>query len=196
VRVVDPEDSILLTTHHLVRDRLAPRSAVKDLSDIRAWLGAGEQRWSVDVLVHRARSTGLIPSLLAALTILSRFESGSDASDAANQVGAAASDAERRTAERLADVFALQLQRGSISDIVVGLTAITPSLARRFVVSRLRSLTDPKYRAHKFAGESRTPFGTAAREAARDLFTLTPKRLALYRALGHETRDYLGEETR
>jgi len=196
VRVVRAEDSILLTTHHLVRDKFAPRSTVKDLSDIKAWLDTGEKQWTVDVLLVRARSTGLIPSLLAALTILSRFEPGSNASEAASHVGAASSDAERTTSERLADVFALQLERGTISDIVVGLTAITPSLARRFVVSRVRSLADAKYRAHKFAGESRTSFGIAAREAARDLFTLTPKRLALYRALGHETRDYLGEETR
>jgi hypothetical protein len=179
-----------------VRDRFAPRSTVKDLSDIRAWLGPGQQRWDMDVLVERARSTGLIPSLLAALTILSRFEPGRDGSVAASCAAAAASDEERKTSERLADVFALQLQRGNISEVVVGLTAITPSLARRFFVSRLRSLTDPTYKAHKFAGESRTPFGIAAREAARDLFTLTPSRLALYRALGHETRVYLGEETR
>lgn len=195
VRVVRAEDSILLTTHHLVRDRFAPRSTVKDLSDIKAWLDMAEKQWTVESLVERARSTGLISSLLAALTILSRFEPG-QASEAASGVATAATAAEIETSDRLADVFALQLERGTISDLVVGLTAITPSLARRFVVSRVRSLTDSKYRAHKFAGESRTSFGVAAREAARDLFTLTPKRLALYRALGHETRDYLGEETR
>ena len=80
-----------------------------------------------------------------------------------------------------------------MSDVLVGLTAMTPSLARRFLVSRFRSLTDPTYKAHKFAGDSAVPFGTAAREVWRDLLTLTPRRFTLYRTLGTATRDYLGE---
>lgn len=196
VRAVAPEDAILLTTHHLVRDKLAPRSAVKDLTDLRAWLEVRENRWSVDVLLERARSTGLTTSLLAALDILWRFDPEGPAPVPAGHIAAACTPDERKTAKRLADVFDLQLRQGTISDVVVGLTAMTPSLARRFIVSRLRSLTDPAYKAHKFAGDSALPFSVVAREAFRDLFTLTPRRLVLYRTLAHETRGYLGDDTR
>ena len=196
IRTAAPEDAILLTTHHLIRDKLAPRSAVKDLSDLGAWLEIGERLWSADILVARARATGLTISLLAALEILVRFDPKAGAALLAKHVSASSSPDELNTGKRLADVFSLQLQRGTMSDVVVGLTAMTPSLARRFVVSRLRSLTDPAYKAHKFAGDSAVPFHVVAREIFRDLFTLTPRRLVLYRTLAHETRGYLGDETR
>ena len=195
MRAVAPEDAILFTTHHLVRDKLAPRSAVKDLLDLKAWLAVREQRWRVDLLGKRARSTGLTTSLLAALVILSRFDGEGDAAELASGLADPSSPDERRTAERLADVFSLQLRR-PVNDVVVGLTAMTPSLARRFIVSRFRSMTDPTYKAHKFAGGSAVPLGIAAREVWRDLLTLTPRRLTLYRTLGTATRDYLGHETR
>jgi len=194
VRAVAPEDAILFTTHHLLRDKLAPRSAVKDLLDLKAWLDVRDRRWKWDVLLRRARSTGLTTSLLAALEILSRYDPEADARALAVEVtGASAADV-GKTAERLADVFDLQL-REPMNDVVVGLTAMTPSLARRFIVSRLRSITDPTYKAHKFAGESAMPLGVAARDVWRDLLRLTPRRLALYRTLGTETRSYLGDES-
>lgn len=194
VRAVAPEDAILFTTHHLVRDKLAPRSAVKDLLDLKAWLDVRERRWKWDVLLKRSRSTGLTTSLLAALEILSRYDPEGASRGMAREIADASAADVRKTAERLADVFSLQLRR-PMSDVVVGLTAITPSLARRFIVSRLRSITDPTYRAHKFAGDSAMPFGVAAREVWRDLLRLTPRRLALYRTLGTETRAYLGDES-
>ena len=63
-------------------------------------------------------------------------------------------------------------------------------------MSRLRSFTNPTYRAHKFAGDSAVPLRVAALEVWRDLIRLTPRSLALYRTLGTETRAYLGEESR
>jgi hypothetical protein len=192
---VAPEDAILFTVHHLVRDRLEPRSAVKDLLDLKAWLGVAGQRWTSKVLRERARSVGLATSLLAALEILARYDPETDARALATELARDLGAGETKTSERLADVFSLQL-RGPVSGVVVGLTAMTPSLARRFIVSRVRSLTDPTYRAHKFAGDSALPFGDAAREVFRDLLKLTPRRLLLYRTLGTATRDYLGDESR
>lgn len=128
--------------------------------------------------------------------ILSRYDPEGGATDLVSELGAASAADEKTRAERLADVFSLQLARGPMNDVVIGLTAMTPSLARRFIVSRLRSLTDPTYKAHKFAGDSAVPFGVAAREVWRDLLRLTPRSLALYRTLGTETRAYLGEESR
>jgi hypothetical protein len=194
VRAVAPEDAILFTTHHLVRDKLAPRSAVKDLLDLKAWLEVRDRRWKSDVLLRRAGSTGLTTSLLAALEILSRYDPDGGSQELAREIADASTAHVRKTAARLADVFALQLRR-PMSDVVVGLTAITPSLARRFIVSRLRSITDPTYKSHKFAGDSAVPFSAAARAVWRDLLRLTPRRLALYRTLGTETRAYLGDES-
>ena len=194
VRAVAPEDAILFTTHHLVRDKLVPRSAVKDLLDLKAWIEVRDRRWKGEVLLKRTRSTGLTTSLLAALEILSRYDPDGGSQELAREIADASAADVRKTAERLADVFALQLRR-PMNDVVVGLTAITPSLARRFIVSRLRSITDPTYKAHKFAGDSAMPLGIAAREVWRDLLRLTPRRLALYRTLGTETRAYLGDES-
>ena len=196
VRAVAPEDAILFTMHHMVRDRLAPRSAVKDLLDLKAWLEVRERRWKSNVLLNRARSTGLTTSLLAALKILSRFDPEGAATEFASELADVSAADEKTRAGRLADVFSLQLSRGPMSDVVIGLTALTPSLARRFIVSRLRSFTDPTYKANKFAGDSAVPLGVAAREVWRDLIRLTPRSFALYRTLGTETRAYLGEESR
>lgn len=190
VRVVTPEDSMLLTSHHLVRGRLAPRSAVKDLCDITAWVDAPGERRSLEILAERARNAGLSTSLLAALLILVGFEPDGPAADAEVRIAAGCSAREKTAAKRLAAFFKLQLQRGTVSETIVGLTDVTPSLAGRFIISRLRSITDAKYRRHKFAGHEKSRAWVDARVFLRDLLTLTPRRFALYRALARETRAY------
>lgn len=193
IRVVSPEDSILLTAHHLVRDRLSPRSAVKDLADIQAWLELSGVRWTIGTLDDRARNAGLSTSLLAALRILESFAPGGSGSVAAAGISAGCSRKESRIADRLASLFLLQLRGAVVSEMVMGMTAATPRLVGRFVLSRLRSLTDARYRRNKFPGQqSRTPVPVEQiRPFFRDLFTMTPTRFAQYRALATETRRYL-----
>jgi hypothetical protein len=189
VHVVAPEDSILLTSHHMVRDRLAPRSAVKDLSDISAWLELPDV-FSPTTLTQRARAAGLSTSLLAALTILSGIDDSGRAPEMRVHVAATCTPAERIAAMRLASFFRLQLQRGVVSEAVVGLTDITPSLAGRFIVSRFRSLTSRSYKRHKFAGSDQERNRPDVRIFFRDLLTMTPRRFVAYRALARETRAY------
>lgn len=188
VRTVAAEDSILLTSHHLVRDSLAPRSAVKDLSDIAALLDGGTI--SVETLAARGRSSGLYTSVLAALRVLSRFDPEGNAGNVYNAVAEGAKRDERVAADRLAAFFALQLRRGIVSETVVGLTDITPALAWRFIVSRARTLSSANYRRNKFAGSQNSRFGQNARTLIHDLLTLTPARFAVYRTVARAARDY------
>jgi len=191
VRVVSAEDSIILTANHLVRDRLSPRTAVKDLSDIEAWLGVFDPESIDDALEKRAQAAGFSTSLLACLRILVHYAPNGRARVAAEFVAQGCSPNERVAAERLARLFALQLRRGEISEVAVGLSAVTPALAGRFIMSRLRSLTDSKYSRHKFAGDDRLRTSARAQRFLRDVLTLTPERFRLYRALARENQRQL-----
>jgi len=82
-----------------------------------------------------------------------------------------------------------------LSDAAIGLTDVTPTLAAKFVVSRLKSLKSSSYKRHKFAGQmdgERQSQG--ARLFLRDLFTMTPRRFGAYRALARESRAYAEEK--
>ena len=200
VRVVAPSDAVLLTTHHLLRERFTPASAVKDLCDVAGWLrrltpgavaaadtrDAGER----EALVARAAACGLATALLAVVMILERLEPDGAASAFTSRVRDACDHDARATAARLAELFAVQLQHGVVIDLMLGLTSVTPALVRRFVVSRVRSMLDPRYRAHKFPGEAPPRLAPRLRVFAHDLLTLTPHRFAVYRALTRETRRY------
>ncbi len=190
VRVVSAEDSILLSASHLVRDRLSPRTAVKDLVDIDTWIGV-EDRWSRNVLIERARAAGLSTSILACLRILAHHAPDGRASGIADRITAASSAREQASAIRLASLFSLQLRRGDISDAAVGMASVTPSLAGRFIVSRIHSLTDRRYRANKFTGGNQPGASASTRRFLRDVFTFTPERFRQYRALGQELRRQL-----
>jgi len=194
IRVVSPEDSLVLTAHHLVRDRFAPRSAVKDMTDISAWLDVMDDLWTIDSLELRARDAGLSTSLLAALSILAGLAPEGRASNVAARIRGGCNEREKKAAERLAALFTLQLRGAQISGIVVGMAAATPSLVGRFILSRLRSLTDASYRRNKFPGGEPPRPMAELRTFFHDVLTLTPSRFAQYRALATETRRYLGAE--
>jgi hypothetical protein len=190
IRVVAAEDSILLSASHLLRDRLSPRTAVKDLADIDAWLSA-EDRWSPDILLERASAAGFVTSILTCLRILAHHDRDGRAAEIAGRISEGSSPGERESAGRLASLFAHQLRRGEISDAAVGMAAVTPSLAARFLVSRIHSLTDSRYRRNKFSGGDQPRASASTRRFLRDLYTFTPERFRQYRALGQELRRQL-----
>jgi hypothetical protein len=194
VRVVSREDLILFAAHHLVRDRFAPRTAAKDLSDIAAIIQSTESPLQVDVLSNLALSSGLSVSVLAAFHVLCRYDNRRAATIGA-AISASCNEEEQENARRLGEIFFLQLERGVLSDAAIGLTDVTPMLAARFVVSRLKSLQSSSYRRHKFARQvSGEKQSQSARLFLRDLFTMTPRRFAAYRALARESRAYAEEK--
>ncbi len=153
-------------------------------------LEPGEGRCSLETLALHTRSSGLSTSLLAGLRVLSGFDGASRAVEAEGVIARGLSSDKSIAAKRLAAFFSLQLRRGVVSETVVGLTGMTPSLAWRFVVSRLRSLGGANYRRNKFAGTQASPAGQTARTFVHDLVTLTPGKFALYRAVARATREY------
>lgn len=190
VRTVSPVDSILLTSHHIVRESLAPHSAVKDLLDIQSWCAYVNERWTVGGLVDRARAAGLMTTVLSPFEILAALDPSSIAAEVRDELRSAATADETRGSKRLASLFALQLKGRPVSQVAVGFVAASPRLVLRYVVSRARSLSDSRYRQNKFAGEKEHRVSTEARQFLRDIVSLTPSRIAAYRALGRETRGY------
>ncbi len=194
VTIVAPEDSMLLTAYHAVRDRLAPQSAVKDFCDLRTWLVAGSGRWDLDATIARARSWGLANALLTGWRVLERLDPGCGAGESARRMAARLDPANRVTAERLTELFFLQLREGAVSPVMLGLTAMSPALLRRFAVSRMHSLTSATYDSLKFGHHPDTRLWPKLRRLAREICRLSPRRWAAYRALSREHRDFIAAE--
>jgi hypothetical protein len=176
-----PEDSLLLTAHHLVRDRLVPRVAVKDLIDLAGWFAMdGLNR---EVLTRRAAAVELLEPLVAMAAILVDFDAGSAA---AKWLESTVLE-DPHHAERLVAFFRLQLREGEVGKGLLGLSAMSLPMLRRFVASRWRSLRDAEYRA-VFHHHDRALGRRKGDGLGRELSRLRPSRLRLLRAMARETR--------
>ena len=176
-----PEDALLLTVHHAVRERLVPRVAIKDLLDVAGWLELGEL--DVEALSRRSSLAGLLVPLTAMAEILSGFDA---ASSAARWLDGAPGEARLR-AERLVGFFHLQLREGEVGKGLLGLSAMSWPMLRRLVVSRWRALRSPEYRAD-FHHHDLAPSRGRSTGIVRDLLRLGPSRLRVVRAMARETR--------
>jgi hypothetical protein len=194
IRIVAPEDSNLLTAYHAVREHLAPQSAVKDLCDLKMWFEVEAAEWDREITIQRTVRCGLARTLLAAWRILADLDGGSGAGGAAHQLAGELGDADRSTADRLVDLFHLQLRQGAASEAMLGLSAVTPALLKRFVVSRFRSLTSPDYEAHKFRHHPEVSRWQKFKRLAHELICLRPGRWATYRAMAMENRRLIASD--
>jgi hypothetical protein len=183
VQVVSAADSVLLTTHHIMRERFAPASAVKDLVDVQCWL---EQDVSISDIIARARDARLMASVIAVTGILATMGESQRALEANNEIRGAASARDISQGDRLASIFCMRLKGVAISDIGIGLASASPSLIARYLVSRVRSMTSVTYRRHKFAGNESRRMMTEAKTFLADLVSVSPRKLAAYRALASQ----------
>jgi hypothetical protein len=191
IRVAAPEDAILLTVHHSLRNHLMPQTTVKDLCDLAAWWELAARSWEPDRLVERAFASGLGVPLLAAWHILAEFDPQSPAATAGRAVAAASPEAVRGQALALAGAFFFQLRKGALNlDL---LRALRPSSLGRFVLSRTsRRATYERFvaRLRHTRGLPVIPFLHRLRRVGIDMAHLEPGGFASYRAVVRAQKVY------
>lgn len=84
IRTPAPEDSILLSVHHLIRSDLRLASLFKDLRDILSWCVLRPESWSDRALISRARDLGMEPAVLACWEVIA---AGNDNERVAEGIG-------------------------------------------------------------------------------------------------------------
>jgi hypothetical protein len=189
ITIVSPADSIILTAHHSVRDRLKPASVVKDLCDIQGSLARSSADLASQVANTASRS-GLVVAVLSVLQILARFD-GSDANKAfTHELRGRATAHEIRDARNLAALFELQLNGKPVSDAVMGMSGISFPMLRRFASSHVRGIVDSKYRKDKYPGDGPPSARESISSFVSAVASITPARLRAYRSLAAELRKY------
>jgi hypothetical protein len=189
-------DSIMLISHHAMRNNFAPFATVKDLCDMSAWGTLQGTRWRIEEAITKARKSDLSIPCLALWQILVHLNPESPIKEAAKRFAAAASDQERKDVDRLEDSFMLQLEESALNNdflnILINPSTVNPSTIKQYLVNRIRSTI---YRSVdlKMRGEPPQPIPSRAirvRKIFDEIFRLDSKRLAAYRALARAKNHY------
>lgn len=130
VPVVAPLDAITLTTFHAWRQRFAPATTVKDLCDVQLWLEKYGDDCFLEELCEHIRAGDMAGPLLGLLSILSHYNPRSRAERARSVLANALEPAQRRAAERVPNLFSIQLERGALNGDVFALLNPVGSLAQ------------------------------------------------------------------
>jgi hypothetical protein len=124
VRVVCPEDGLLLCAHHTLRNNFSPDKSFRDLLDIEAWCDLLARRGKLEGALQRAVACGLSIPLLALARLLTRLSSNVTTAEAVSHLEPLMSPDERGAVARLVPLFLLQVRQGAFnSDLVYFLRA-------------------------------------------------------------------------
>jgi hypothetical protein len=165
---------------------------IKDLYDQSNWLRTIEPD-DIPVLARRAHDWGLETALLASWTSIARLDRDSQAENFLGAVGSTIATETVKVAGQLADYFALQLHKGSVSESMLGLSSMSPALLRRFFSSRWRRLTDKSAEAREVREHVEGGNWQAFKRLLHDLATLSPGRYRMYRAMARENKRMIGD---
>lgn len=116
IRIVAPEDAVMLTTRHAVREDLAVDAMCRDLFDIRLSCDFLAGRGCLDAACQTWSAGRSMVPLLAITGILQSLD-GRDGGvkEAQTRLAGFASPRDRRTADRLRDLFFCQVKEGPVS---------------------------------------------------------------------------------
>jgi hypothetical protein len=126
IPVVNAKDGFLLTVHHAIREDLGIESICRDLLDARLWCEHMEGSRQLEEGMNRAVRAGSRVAALAVTSLLRGYDDTTAAARAAELLRAEASGAERRSAERLIDLFHYQLGNGRLGKDVMFLVHLRP----------------------------------------------------------------------
>ena len=121
IRVVAAADGLLLTTRHSLRNNFAPALICRDLLDFRLWCDHLDQNHGIAGAIDRAQQCGLLVPIFAMSRIHARFDPAHAEHPAAREIEASSTAAERKSAERLVDLFVSQIKHGTLNEDVVHL---------------------------------------------------------------------------
>ncbi len=189
---VSPQDGLLLTVHHSLRNHFSPDAIIRDLLDLELWCAELLRTDEVDRCLGAAARQGLLVPLLALTGILRAFDAACAAARVASQVEERVSAGQRRSADSLRDLFATQVAEGQIERDLLYL--FRPSEGRQI----LRGLLFGGRRHWKIAQSmdatlAGAPVSMWQRVAAigRSLRGVRPRHVRMLRALAR-TKDEFG----
>jgi hypothetical protein len=176
IPVTSPADGLFLSVRHAIRENLAAEAICRDLLDVSLWCEALRGGGELPGLLQRDTENRI--SVLAVTGILRCYDPAGTAAEAAEILGASASPMERRSAEKLVELFHHQLQTGKLSKDVFYLVHSRPW---RQIVRGLRrdwSGYRQSMRSMEEALGAAEPWGARASRLAKSVPSLRGLRLA------------------
>jgi hypothetical protein len=191
VRVVAPADGLILAAHHIVRGNLAPGTTVKDLLDVESYAAFLQSNGELDQAVKRAVAAGALKGLMASTIILMRLDPESPAGPVHRRLELSARPGDRIDAERLADLFEIQVREGAIDKDVLYLLhpRSLAQIAGGFLGGWRRHLHWVEFLETKNAGHTAS-LGERIGTVINGLRRMSPQRVKLLRALAR-TKDHI-----
>jgi hypothetical protein len=187
--VVSNRDGVLLCAHHSLRNHFSPDKIMRDLFDLELWceriLASGE----MEDTLKEAFERGLAIPLLALTSLLASHYPEGAAAHAAAGLDADASQDQRRSAGRLAALFAAQVREGSFERDVLYLFrgSELKQILGGIVAGRRRHIEMARSMDAALAGEPMT-FTHRMAALGRSLRRLRPRHIGMLRALAR-TKD-------
>ncbi len=128
VRIVSPEDAIVLTARHAIRENLAVDTMCRDLFDIRLSCECLAARGTLETACRNAAQLQSHIPLLALTGILQSLDANATGvKEAAALLSGPARPKERRIAEGLRELFFYQVGKGPVSKDLLYLTHSRPA---------------------------------------------------------------------
>jgi hypothetical protein len=180
--VLTPDDQILLSCYHSLKDLLALTSSARDLGDLAAWWGRGRELWSLDGLIEASIASRLDVPLLAFWLVLRHADPAAPVAEGVDRLSAAVGPSELRDAHRMQQLVEYLVDDGRISRGL--LSTLSPQRARRYVAERRRRADA---RTAPAPAENRDLVAGLMR-VSREAVALP--RLAAYRALARAQRGF------
>jgi len=115
IPIVSPADALILTSHHAVRENLAPDVTLRDVLDIQAWCLHLEAGGALAAALEQASSAGLAAPLLAIINIPLQFNPAGPLKSAATILTGLARKRDVETARQLTNLFIAQIARSSLN---------------------------------------------------------------------------------
>lgn len=191
IPIVAPVHSLILTSHHAVRNNLTPDRTLRDVLDIEAWCLQLAACGELQTALEYVASTGLASPLLAMMNIPPVFNSDSAIKPAAELLQGLARKREVRIAEHLTNLFVLQVHQEPLNKNLSYL--FHPRALRQIAGSFLKGWS--KHRSFMRDMEIKTlgrplPISARIRFLVRAFARLTPAQVRMIGALAKVKETY------
>ncbi len=108
-------DSFLLNVHHAIRENLAIETVVRDLLDVGMWCRRFSETGKLELAAERAAAAGALVSALAVVGVLAGYGQDRAIKHAGEVLRGHSTPAQRRSSERLMELFHYQVRNGRMS---------------------------------------------------------------------------------
>jgi hypothetical protein len=180
VRVVSPEDCLLLTAHHAMRENFAPDGMLRDVLDAAGWFAMLHRNGRLSIALERARRCRIEEPILALAGILRQQGNGPVGLGPASESSA-----------MLSKLFFLQIREGPLDRDMAYLA--DPHSARQIVRAAFSGWSRHASQMHAFESRlngSPVPAGQRIARMLRNVCSLRPGRWRMLRTLAKTRAAY------